>query len=458
VSRHLSIGPVIAVAIVMAVAGVVFVVLNQAFGGPSPIGGASYRLSATVPDSQGLVSKSLVLVRGVQVGEVASRDLHGDAVDVQLAIDPEQTPVYRDATVRVGHRTLFGEAYMDLDPGHPAAGRLPSGSRLPARAVLATQRVDDALEALDKPTRSHIRSLNDTGARVDADPRARRELNDTIGAFGDTLTQMRQLDRTLGGQRGDLRDLVSSSRTVLDELSNRREALSTVVSAGGAAAGALTADRRALRETIAGSAALLRSSRAALSATAPLIPTARSVVSTLNTAAPQLSPALERLRPVARSAGTLIRDLPAFNRTAVPFLRRTTNVAQLAGPVLDRLEPALRDLVPSLDYLGPYRHEILGFMEAGAGAARKLQPNGTTINSGTLADLEHYKALYDKNGFSEQGVNGAPYGWGRFFVDSAALAGGKSGIGVNPYPKPQQPYTHWDGHYPRLEPAPPVAP
>jgi len=458
VSRHLSVAPLIAVVIVVAVAGVIFVVLNQAFGGPSPIGGASYRLAATVPDSQGLVTKSLVLVRGVRVGEISRRDLRGDAVDVELAIDPKQTRVYRDATVRVGHRTLFGEAYMQLDPGHPAAGRLPSGARLPARQVLTTQRLDDALEAFNAPTRRHIRSLNDTATRVDADPRARRELNDTIGAFGDTLTQLRELDGTLGGQRGALRDLVSNSRTVLDELSNRREALTTVVDAGGGAAAALTADRRALRDTIAGSAALLRSSREALGAVAPLIPTARTVVGTLNTAAPELTPALERLRPVSLSAGTLIRNLPAFNRSALPFLRRTTTVAQLAGPALDRLEPALRDLVPAVDYLAPYRREILGFMAAGAGAARKLQPDGTTINSGTLADLEDYKRRYDKNGFSDQGVNGAPYGWGRFFVDNTAIAGDVGGIGVNPYPKPRQPYAHFDGHYPRLAPEPPVKP
>jgi phospholipid/cholesterol/gamma-HCH transport system substrate-binding protein len=458
VSRRLSIVPLLAVVGLVVLSGVVFVVLNQAFGGPSPIHPASYRLAATVPDSQGLVAKSLVLVRGVRVGEVARRELRGKAVDVELAIDPSQTHVYRDATVRVGHRTLFGEAYMQLDPGHPAAGPLPSGSRLSARAVLATQRLDDALEAFDATTRRHIRSLNRTAARVDADPRARRELNDTIGAFGDTLAQLRELDRNLGGQRGQLSELVSDSRTVLDELSRRREALTTVVDAGGAGAGALTADRRALAQTIAGSAALLRSSRGALDATAPLIPEARTVVAGLNTAAPELTPALERLRPVARSAGTLIRSLPAFNRSAVPFLRRLTTIGRLSQPVLTRLNPALRDLVPTVDYLAPYRHEVLGFMEAGAGAARKLDPDGTTSNSGTLAEIEDYKRRFDKNGFAEQGVNGAPYGWGRFFVDGTAIAGDNGGIGVNPYPKPQQPYAHFDGHYQRLLPAPPVAP
>jgi virulence factor Mce-like protein len=458
VSRQLSTGPLVAVGVLIALAGIVFVVLNQAFGGPSPVGTAPYRIAATVPDSQGLVTKSLVLVRGVRVGEVSRRELRGDAVDVELAIDPSQVRVYRDATVRVGHRTLFGEAYMQLDPGHRAAGPLPSGSRLPRRAVLTTQRVDDALEAFDAKTRGHIRSLNRTGARVDADPRARRELNDTIGALGDTLAQMRELDRNLGAQRGALGDLVSSSRSVLDELSRRQDALATVVDAGGASAAAFTADRRALQQTMAGSAALLRSSRLALDAVAPLVPRARTVVRGLNAAAPSLTPALARLRPVARATGTIVRDLPAFNHAALPFLRQLATVGRLAAPAIERAEPALRDLVPSLSYLAPYRREVLGFIGAGAGAARRLMPDGTTRNTGTLADLEHYKKLYDKDGFTDQGVNGAPYGWGRFFVDNTAGTDKTGGIGVNPYPKPRDPYAHFSGHYQRLLPEPPVAP
>jgi hypothetical protein len=125
---------------------------------------------------------------------------------------------------------------------------------------------------------------------------------------------------------------------------------------------------------------------------------------------------------------------------------------------MTRLNPALRTLVPAVDYLAPYRREVLGFMEAGAGAARKLEPDGTTTNTGTLAVLEDYHRRFDKNGFTDQGVNGAPYGWGRFYSDTTALAGDTGGIGVNPYPKPREPYAHFDGHYPRLNAAPPVTP
>jgi hypothetical protein len=119
----------------------------------------------------------------------------------------------------------------------------------------------------------------------------------------------------------------------------------------------------------------------------------------------------------------------------------------------------LRNVVPIVDYLAAYRLEVLGFLEAGAGAARRLKDDGTTTNVSTLASLEDYKRRYDKDGFTDQGVNGAPYAWGRFFVDSTAVAGAPTGgVGVNPYPEPKQPYVHFKGHYKRLLPEPPVAP
>ena len=117
-----------------------------------------------------------------------------------------------------------------------------------------------------------------------------------------------------------------------------------------------------------------------------------------------------RLRPVAESSGTLIRELPAFNRAALPFLQRLTTVSQVAQPAIERLEPALRDLVPTVGYLSPDRRELLGFLGAGAASPRKLNADGTTSNTGTLADLKHFKQLYDKDGFTDQGVNGAPFG------------------------------------------------
>jgi ABC-type transporter Mla subunit MlaD len=447
-SRRLAPIELLVVGTAVVVAAVLFLVLNHAFGGPGPGTTGSFRLSATVGDAQGLVKKSLVLVRGVDVGEVAERVGAGDRTRITLAIDAGSTPVFRDATIRPGRRTLFGEAYVQLDPGHAAAGKLASGAQLPAAQVLDSVELDEALDSLDAPARARLRSLNETGARVDADPAARGRLNATVGSLGTTLAELRRLGALLAGQREDVTRLVASSREVLDTLARRDDAVAALVSDARVTAEAAVADDAALRPGLAEAPRLLDSARTTLDAVEPLARRARPVVDALTTAAPALTRSLRRVRPVARSAGTVVRALPAFTAAATPALARLRRVARLGGPFLAALEPALRNLVPITRVIADYRRETVGFISAGTGI-RELLPSGYT-SYGTLARVKDMKP------FEAQGENGAPYGWARFFIDATtgATLGRRSGAGTNPYPDPGDPLSHFSGHYRRLEPEP----
>lgn len=65
---------------------------------------------------QGLLAGSDVKVRGVNIGEVASIDLvDGDALLKLRIHDDEEIPV--DATATIRPKTLFGEKFVDIDPG-----------------------------------------------------------------------------------------------------------------------------------------------------------------------------------------------------------------------------------------------------------------------------------------------------------------------------------------------------
>ena len=322
-SRHISTGAVLAVAFFIAAAIVIFQVLNSAFGGPSPVRtGPSFEVTAPFADVQGLVTKSLVMVRGVPVGEVRSLRRVGDHMEVTIAVDQDKVTVHRDATMQVGRRTLFGEAYVRVAPGRPAAGRLASGARLSPSAVLPTVRLDDALKALGPRTRAHIRSLNRTASRVDEGGTARADLNATLGGLADTLEGLRKLTSELDGQENDLSRWVSSSRMVVDELGAREDRLRELVSAGRTSAEAATASVPALRETIAQTGGLLADTRATLRTVRPLLRRVRPVIERTSAAAPDTTRALRSLRPVARSAGTLVRSLPAFTAAARPVLQR----------------------------------------------------------------------------------------------------------------------------------------
>lgn len=429
----------------------IFLLLNQAFGGPTPFAGtARYRLVATLTDSQRLVKKSLVLVRGVRVGEVSDAQLNGGQAQITLAIDTSQTTVYRDATIRPGHRTLFGEAYVQLDPGHAAAGRLPSGTTLARRSVLPSVELDEALQALDRPTLAHLRSFVQTGSQVDADPHARTALNDTVAGFADVTEALRAFTGTIIAQRTDLTRLVRNGRTVLQTLATRETGIRELVTSTRQTSSALNDGNASLRQGLAEAHALQKSVQTTALTVLPFVRRATPTIARLTGATPALTAALTDLRPAAGSATAIIRELPAVRDAAVPTFRRLRKLAPTARALLPQLEPALRNLVPIVNYAAPYKREVLGFVTGGL-SVRELTPDGYTRYE-TSDTVKNFKP------FTELGKDGAPYGWARFFAvtNSPSATQGKNthDVGVNPYTRPGAPFAPFSGHYPQLQPAP----
>ena len=76
-----------------------------------------YELTGTFDAAgQGLLAGSDVKVRGVNIGEVRRIELHdGDAVVTLRINDGERVPT--DATATIRPKTLFGEKFVDIDPG-----------------------------------------------------------------------------------------------------------------------------------------------------------------------------------------------------------------------------------------------------------------------------------------------------------------------------------------------------
>ena len=119
------VGAVLSVIAVIAAAAT-FIYLNEAFRGPSVTGVVShpYELTATFDDVENLSTKTSVLSHGVAVGKISSVDFDKDSVTgtATFTVEDEFRPIYADATARIGERTIFGDAFLDLDRGHPAAG------------------------------------------------------------------------------------------------------------------------------------------------------------------------------------------------------------------------------------------------------------------------------------------------------------------------------------------------
>jgi phospholipid/cholesterol/gamma-HCH transport system substrate-binding protein len=449
-SRHLSVVGAVAVAATIVFAVAVFLVFNASFGGPSIVGKAPrYRLIADVQDAQNVIGKSLVLNRGIQVGEGEGVKLAGGQVRLTLAVDPARTAVYRDATVQVAHRTLFGEAYVRLDPGRPGAGRLASGSVLPARAVIPAVGLDQALAALDRPTRRHVSSLARTGAGVEAGHRSTERLNRSLAELPRVLVALRQLSGQLSGQEANTRGFVSNTTSLIGRLASREAAIRSLVANGRTTLGAMTADAGNLTEGVDEAGRLLDTARMTLSDLRPLIGRATPVVDGLTDTAPSLRRALARVPASSRALRSTLAALPQFRAAAVPALRSARALGRPAQQALATLEPALRDLVPALRYIGPYGPDVIGFFGVGAGALRRLDASGMTVGP----DIPFVKTLKD---WRHNCVDPDPCAYGRFNIGPAAgsLVGEQLGLGANPYPPPGDSTSAWSGRYPQLRPEP----
>jgi len=406
-----------------------FLLLSARFGGPAIRLDEPFLLRASLPDSQGLAVRSDVLQRGVRVGHVRTIRRDGDRASVTIALDAEPVVPRRGTTVRIGTKTALGEAYVDLEPGPRGAPDLRSGAVLPASAVRPAVEVDEALEALDAPSRRHLSSALRTAGAATASPASERRIAAAIDGLRGTVGGLRDLADLLGDQAADVAAIVDGGGRVVGELADRQQRLRSLVRDSRRTLAATAAGRDDLRATVVEAPRLLRAARRTLALADPLVGEADAVVAEARRAAPDLTAATRALPPVARDAERVLAGAGRLRRAADPVLDRTPAVLEQAGPVSELAEPALANLTTIVRYFAPRKRTIAAWF------------------SNTAAI----------------GTNGDAKGrWARFFVffDPATVLGLRDGLPTNAYTKPDdaadnQPYR--PGDFPRLRATPPPA-
>ena len=414
----------LALAAAVIVATLLFGFMLSRFGGPTVRLSEPYRVSAVVDDTRGLVTRSDVLVRGVDVGEVESVAPAANGARITLALDESVAPVRRDATVRVGAKTLFGESYVDLDPGSRAAAALDSGNALAEAAVLpAAVDVDEALDALDSGTRDDLdavlRAVGD-GARS---PLTGERVSATLAELTRATHELRGLVETLEGQETTIANGVDDAGNLLATLATESETLRGIVVDGEAALSALAGADEPLRAGLDELPRLVSATRQTLAGLRPLIAEADPLATKLALAAPELRAALADLPPAAADADRLLAGVPELERVGVPFLERARTVLGLAEPVAGPFSNAVRNLQPIADFLSQRREAFAAWFS-------------NTADLGSHRDAKGYFARFFV-GFEPSTALGVPGG----NYETNAYTG--PGDAADP-----QPYSG----YPRLEP------
>ena len=226
---------------VLLVTAVVYVGVRAANGDFAP----SYDLVATFDAAgQGLISESDVKIHGVNIGKVRSVELDAGRALVTMRIDAdEDVPEAATATIRA--KTLFGEKFVDIDPGEfeTTGPFLSDGERIAQTTggFELEQILADAhpiLEAVDPEDLAVILSAlaeagRDLGATVNrsianfaavADVQARHDAD--TQQFLDDLAL---LSEELADRGDDLVGMATDLNVALPPLNERGDKLTTVL-------------------------------------------------------------------------------------------------------------------------------------------------------------------------------------------------------------------------------------
>jgi virulence factor Mce-like protein len=352
----------------------------KAFGGTSPLAPEQYRVQADFAEATQLSDTADVRISGVTVGRVRKTVLHGDRTRVTIEIRPEYAPLPRDTRAILRLKTLLGETYVELTPGAKASGALPDNALLARAQVQPTVQLDEILRALDRPTRTALqRFVKGVAAGVDG---RGPDLNAALGNLQPVAGQTNDLLGVLDSQHGAVSRLVADTGRVFDALGQRQGELRGLVVAGDQVL-ASTARRNAdLAETVRILPTTLRELRPTLVDLEGLVNDAKPVVRDLRPGARVLGPTLTDTAALAPQLEGLFRDVDrtiAVARTALPA---TTEIVDAARPVFQMLAPTLQQAKPVVDYLGPFKRELVTVWAnmAASTQATQLAANGKRIH------------------------------------------------------------------------------
>ena len=95
------------------------------FGGSVPLQPEGYRVTVGFPEATQLAQEADVRISGVRVGRVKKKEPnpHTGLTDTELEIEARYAPIPKDTRAILRQKTLLGETYVELSPGHGRHGQ-----------------------------------------------------------------------------------------------------------------------------------------------------------------------------------------------------------------------------------------------------------------------------------------------------------------------------------------------
>jgi virulence factor Mce-like protein len=195
--------------------------LWTAFGGSVPLKPKGYRFHTSFAEAGQLALQADVRISGVPVGKVEqiTPDKRTGRADAVIQLDPRYAPLPSDSRAILRQKTLLGETYVDLTPGHRSAKPIPEGGTLPAGQVAATVELDEILRSFDPKTRAAFQEWMQNQATAISGHG--QDLNDALGNLGPFADDTNDLVGILNREQPAVQQLVANTGIVFQALSER---------------------------------------------------------------------------------------------------------------------------------------------------------------------------------------------------------------------------------------------
>jgi len=400
-----------------------------------------YKVQAVVPTAVSLAPAADVKIAGVNVGRVGKIGDRGDATSLELDLDHKYAPVYRDARVLVRAKSIAGENYVEIQPGTPRAGTLPSGAMLPMSHADDATQIDDVLSILDRTRREDLqRILHGVAAGL---PRGGADLNRTLEAAAAVPNNGDAAVRVLAHDASHVAALVDSFGRVTAALGQRAGAIRLFTRQAKVTAQAVAERDSQLRAMIAALPPFLRQARVTATHLTGFSNSATPVMRDLRLAVQDLVPTVQDLLPAASRGQAVVRELSGFSLAATPAIEQLPPFDTKATALVPPLGAFLRQLNPFVAYLAPYWREISTFFANDAATFEHSDQLGHVARIMLPVSRSNAAALL--TGDQERQLQ--------------QLSGPLDTRGNNAYPAPgtagaPNPFT---GGYPQVKPDPPYA-
>jgi len=407
--------------------------------------GHRYEVNAVVPSALTLAPHADVRQAGVRIGKVQHIGIHGSDAVLRLQIDDGHAPVHRDARVLVRTKGQAGGSdYVDLYPGTPAAGRVPSGGELSIAHSSESTQFDQIISTLGPRTRRHLRRLLDSlGEGVG---RHGKDLNRFLEGSAALVQASRPVNEVLASDQGAVVSLIDDFGSVTRSLGDRAAAIRVLTRRSKDLAEAVAARDARFRDTLAALPGFLHQTRSTTTRLGSFATSGTPVMRNLRLATDALVPAMRALRPAAAASRRTMRALGRFARASNPMAAHLRPFAAASSRLTPPLDAFLREVNPLAAYLAPFYREtgaLLGNLKAATqnydalghyARVLGMQSKSNAVGLLTPAEEQAYQALI-------QGGVLTP-------IDTR---------GINPYAKPggADRIEPWQGTYPRLEADPP---